>query len=87
MTATVTLSNAIGAAAKLPLSAVLNRGSGPTVYVVDGTGALTLRNVTVASFTEDAALVTEGLRDGEKVVTLGVQKLEAGRKVRTVEVR
>jgi RND family efflux transporter MFP subunit len=87
MTATVTLSNASEAAAKLPLSAVLNRGSGPTVYVVDGTGALTLRNVTVASFTEDTALVTEGLRDGEKVVTLGVQKLEAGRKVRTVEVR
>jgi RND family efflux transporter MFP subunit len=88
MTATVTLSNASDVpAAKLPLSAILNRGGGPTVYVVDETGALTLRPVAIASFTEDVALVTGGIREGEKVVTLGVQKLHAGGKVRTVEVR
>ena len=39
--------------------------------------------MTVASFTEDAALVTSGVSDGDKIVTLGVQKLEAGLKVRT----
>jgi hypothetical protein len=33
------------------------------------------------------ALVTSGVDDGDKVVTLGVQKLEAGLKVRTVEIR
>ena len=49
-----------------------------SVYVVDDTGALVLRPVTVASFTEDAALVTSGISDGDQVVTLGVQKLEAG---------
>ena len=43
--------------------------------------------MTVASFTENAALVTAGLRDGEQVVTLGVQKLEAGLKVRAIEAR
>ena len=46
-----------------------------------------MRPVTVASFSEDAALITSGVNDGDKVVTLGVQKLEAGLKVRTVEIR
>ena len=88
MTATVTLTRAGEMrAAKLPLSAVLNRGTGPSVYVVDESGALELRPVMVASFNEDTALVTSGIADGDKVVTLGVQKLEAGLKVRTVEIR
>jgi len=87
MTATVMLTTAAQTqAARLPLSAVLNRGSGPFVYVVDDTGALVRRPVTVASFTENAALVTAGLEAGEKVVTLGVQKLVAGLKVRAVEI-
>src|SRR5438105_1842099 len=39
MTATVTLSHAADApVAKLPLSAILNRGTGPSVYVVDRSG-------------------------------------------------
>jgi hypothetical protein len=46
-----------------------------------------LRPVAVASFTEQEALVTAGLKDGEQVVTLGVQKLEAGLKVRAVDTR
>ena len=84
MTATVTLSQR-GRRARsrgCRSSAVLNRGSGPSVYVVDEAGALVLRPVTVASFTENAALVTSGVSDGDQVVTLGVQKLEAGLKVR-----
>jgi RND family efflux transporter MFP subunit len=88
MTATVTLSpGAKSKVARLPLSAVVNRGSGPLVYVVDPSGALVQRNVTVASFNEQTALVTAGIADGDRVVTLGVQKLEAGLKVRTVDVR
>ncbi len=88
MTATVTLTQAADAkVARVPLSAILNRGTGPSVYVVDASGALVLRPVTVASFTEDAALVTSGIDDGDKIVTLGAQKLEAGLKVRTVEIR
>jgi RND family efflux transporter MFP subunit len=88
MTATVTLTQGGDAkVARVPLSAVLNRGNGSSVYVVDGSGALVLRPVTVASFTEDVALVTSGIADGDRVVTLGVQKLEAGLKVRTIEIR
>lgn len=88
MTATVTLTRAADAkGAKVPLSAILNRGTGPSVYVVDPTGALAVRPVTVASFGEDAAIITSGVDEGDKVVTLGVHKLEAGLKVRTVEIR
>ena len=88
MTATVTLKPAGEAmVAKLPLSAVLSRGSGASVYVVSQAGELTLRPVTVVSFNEDDALITGGVSAGEKVVTLGVQKLEPGLKVRSIEVK
>jgi RND family efflux transporter MFP subunit len=86
MTATVKLTHpSTVQVARLPLSAILNRGTGPAVYLVDGAGALALRPVTVAAFTETVALVTAGVADGDQVVTLGVQKLVAGTPVRTVE--
>jgi RND family efflux transporter MFP subunit len=86
MTATVTLSRpGEETVAKLPLSAVLNRGKGAAVFVVDDGGALVLRNVTVSSFNGDVAYVTEGISNGDRIVTLGVQKLEAGLRVRAVE--
>ncbi len=88
MTATVTLSlPAEAVEAKLPLSAIINRGSGPSVYVVDHSGTLVMQPVKVASFNEHAAFVSSGVRPGDKVVTLGVHQLEAGLKVRTVEIR
>jgi len=88
MTATVTLTPAAAArVTRLPLSAVVNRGGGPFVYALDASGALVQRPVTVMAFTEDAALVTAGVEEGEQIVTLGVQKLQAGLKVRAVEIR
>jgi hypothetical protein len=71
--------------AKLPLSSVLNRGNGPAVYVVDKAGTLDLRPVTVTAFTGDAILVSSGVSDGDRIVTLGVQKLQDGLTVRTIE--
>ena len=88
MTATVTLARASDApVARLPLAAILNRGSGPLVYVVDA-----VRRAGAAA--GDGRVVHRGharwsppaSSDGDKVVTLGVQKLEAGLKVRTIEV-
>jgi RND family efflux transporter MFP subunit len=85
MTATVVLSHAADArVAKVPLAAILNRGAGPTVFRVDDGGVLERRPVTVSSFNEAAALVTSGLDDGDQIVTLGVQMLEAGQKVRAI---
>jgi RND family efflux transporter MFP subunit len=88
MTAIVTLSNTSDIlAAKLPLAAVINRGTGASVYVVDEVDELELRPVSVASFTEDSALITSGVRNGDRVVTLGVQKLNAGQKVHAIDQR
>jgi RND family efflux transporter MFP subunit len=88
MTATVTLSHSADVqVAKLPLAAILNRGTGPSVYVVDTSGALQLRPVKVASFTEEEALVTSGVSDGDRIVKLGVQKLDAGERVRAIDER
>src|SRR5712691_2404858 len=88
MTATVTLSHAADArVAKLPLAAIVNRGTGPLVYLVDESGTLVRRPVTVSSFTEQAVSVTSGLSEGDRFVVLGAQKLDPGVKVRTVEIR
>ncbi|MCB1489928.1 MAG: efflux RND transporter periplasmic adaptor subunit [Bauldia sp.] len=88
MTATVTLAHGGGApVAHLPLAAVLNKGGGPSVYVVDSGDKLALKPVVVAAFTEDSALVTAGVEEGDRVVTLGVQKLEPGEVVRTTALR
>lgn len=88
MTATVILSHAADiSVAKLPLAAILNLGTGPSVYVVDQSGALELRPVKVASFTEDSALVTSGVSNGDRIVKLGVQKLAVGERVRTMDQR
>jgi len=85
MTATVVLSRpAENMVAKVPLAAILNRGTGPTVYLVDDSGVLERRPVTVSSFNEVVALITSGLQDGDEIVTLGVQMLEAGQKVRAI---
>jgi RND family efflux transporter MFP subunit len=85
MTATVVLSHPTDTmVAKVPLTAILNRGTGPTVYRVDDTGVLERRPVTMSSFNEVAALITSGLEDGDQIVTLGVQMLQAGQKVRAV---
>jgi RND family efflux transporter MFP subunit len=86
MTATVRLALASDAqVAKLPLAAILNRGTGASVYLVDASSALVLRPVTVSSFRENAALVSSGISEGDRVVTLGVQKLAAGTRVRPIE--
>jgi RND family efflux transporter MFP subunit len=88
MTATVTLSDrSDSSVAKLPLAAILNRGAGPSVFVVDESNELELRPVKVASFTGDSALVTSGVSDGDRVVTLGVQKLDVGQKIRAIDQR
>jgi RND family efflux transporter MFP subunit len=85
MTATVVLSHpAETMVARVPLAAILNRGTGPTVYRVDDTGVLERRPVTMSSFNEVVALITSGLEDGDEIVTLGVQMLQAGQKVRAV---
>ena len=86
MTATVSLRPAgSDRIARLPLSALYNQGQGPAVWVVGEGGALTLKPVTVAALETREVLISGGVEEGDEVVALGVQKLDAGQKVRVVE--
>ena len=86
MTATVTLtSGSTARVARIPLSALFNQGAGPDVWVVDDQGDLSLRPITVASYQAQDVMVSGGVRDGDRVVKLGAQKLDRTQRVRVVE--
>ncbi len=86
MTATVTLTGGSTArVARLPLSALFNQGAGPDVWVVDDKGDLSLRPITVASYQAQDVLVSDGVRDGDRVVKLGAQKLDQTQRVHVVD--
>jgi RND family efflux transporter MFP subunit len=85
MTATLTLADpATTRVARLPLSALFSEGSGPSLYVVNDRGDVALKPVTVKSYESDDVVISGGVDEGEKVVVLGVQKLDPAEKVRVV---
>lgn len=89
MTATVTAGEPASArVARLPISALYSEGRGPSVFVVDvATGQLSLKPVTVAGYDGRDVLIAEGIAEGDKVVTLGVHKLDIAQRVRIVAAR
>jgi RND family efflux transporter MFP subunit len=88
MSATVRLTTGPAqAAAGLPASALADRGNGPMVWVVDPeAGTIAARPVVVHSLQQDRVWV-EGVRTGELVVSLGVQKLDPAARVRVADIR
>jgi RND family efflux transporter MFP subunit len=68
----------------VPLSALYNQGAGPAVWKVDADDRLQLAPVKLVRFDSDTALVSGGLSAGDRIVMLGVHKLEAGHKVRVM---
>ena len=64
----------------VPLSAVVNQGNGPLVWVISA-GKANPRPVKVAQFGETGVTITEGLQAGELVVIAGASKLEPGQAV------
>ena len=86
LTATVTLADPDSErVVRLPLSALFNQGTGPSVFTVDSkTGVLTLKPVDVVAYEASEVLLRKGVEAGDMVVTLGVQKLDASQRVRTV---
>lgn len=86
MTATVTIAATDAArVARLPLSALFNQGSGPAVWTVGSDGRPTLKPVDVTAYEALEVLVARGLQEGDRVVTLGVSKLDPGQILRVVE--
>jgi HlyD family secretion protein len=65
------------AALSVPGSALVGRGSGQAVYVIED-GRVRLRNVRVAADGEDRVAIAAGLREGERVVSRGAERLRDG---------
>jgi multidrug efflux system membrane fusion protein len=88
MTANVVVAGA-GApgSALLPLTSVYHTPEGkPAVWIYDpGAQQVDLRPVALGAYREDGVLVTAGVREGEWVVAAGVNKLQAGQRVRPYE--
>lgn len=70
----------------IPRSALMDDESGLTfVYVVDNTKKkVTKRLVTIGVLNDEGVCITSGLRDGEKVVVAGTQKLSDGASVTVI---
>jgi RND family efflux transporter MFP subunit len=85
MTATLTLSDrTTSRVARLPLSALFSEGRQPSLYVVNAQGEISLKPVAVKSYDSKDVVITGGVDEGDKVIALGVQKLDPAQKVRVV---
>jgi len=64
---------------EIPLGSLIDRGDGAAVWVVDPkTSALQKRAVSIAKLGAETASINRGLQQGELVVALGAQLLNAG---------
>ncbi len=70
--------------ARVPSAALFDQGRGPSLWIVGADGVTALKPVVVLRYEGAEALVLSGVSDGERVVTLGVQKLSPGEKVRPI---
>src|SRR6202043_301875 len=85
MTATLTLADPLTErVARLPLSALYSQGGDPSRNIVDDRGEGALKPVAVKSYESNCVVISGGVDEGAKVVTLGVQKLDPAQKVRGV---
>jgi hypothetical protein len=65
---------------------LFDQGAGPGVWIVDNSsGAVKFQPVQVAAYGERDVLLKSGVAEGDQVVVLGVQKLDAGQRVRVVD--
>lgn len=68
------------AGAVIPLSAVYQTGDTPSVWVVNG-DTVKLKKVKIESYQDDQVRVSEGLSEGDLIVTAGVHKLHEGQRI------
>lgn len=85
MSATLTLSETRSEQlVRLPLSSLRDVGQGPTVWVVEGE-RVAARPVKVARIDGASVFLSAGLQQGERVVRMGVHKLDPALAVRVVD--
>jgi membrane fusion protein, multidrug efflux system len=70
----------------VPATAIFHHGKDPAVWVIrPADSTLELRPVAVARYTEGAAVVIGGLKDGDSIVLAGVHTVYAGQHVKAVK--
>ena len=83
MTVGVTLSGGGGPPlVPIPAVAIYQKDAKPAVWIVKEDLTVELRPVSIARYDTDVALVADGLRRGDRVVTAGVHRLAPGEKVK-----
>lgn len=86
MTARVRLSDAAEQGGYLiPLTALFQQGDQAAVWIVAEDHTVSLHQVTVSAYRDEGALISGGLRAGERIVSAGVHKLSEGEKVRPID--
>lgn len=68
---------------EIPVGALYDGGAGTSVWVLDpGTSTLSGRPVAVAKLGSETALVSKGLRPGERILALGAHLVKEGERVK-----
>ncbi|WP_049781783.1 efflux RND transporter periplasmic adaptor subunit [Asticcacaulis excentricus] len=75
---------AVTAAMDVPLSALVDKGQGTRVWIIDAQGKVRARPVTVARLNEETASIASGLTQGDVVVAAGAQLLSEGQAVQVI---
>ncbi len=65
----------------IPIAAVYQQTTAPAVWVVNE-NKVSLKNITLGDSSSDQIIVSDGLSEGDEVVTAGVTKLREGQEVR-----
>jgi len=73
--------SASSALARVPLGALYDAGAGTGVWVIDEASSVRFTPVKVASLGQEYALVSDGLREGQRIVALGAHLLHEGDQV------
>jgi len=91
MTAQVRLAAAARVSANgellVPLSALFQQGEQAALWIVAADHSVSLRSVQVAAYRDDGAVLRSGVVAGERIVSAGVHKLNAGEKIKPIEAR
>jgi len=68
---------------EIPVGALYDGGAGPSVWVLDpDTSTLSSRPVAVAKLGSETALVSKGLKPGERILALGAHLVKEGERVK-----
>lgn len=68
----------------IPLSALIDKGEGTRIWVIDASGKVRSKPVTVLRLNEETATIGDGLSQGDVIVAAGAQLLHEGEVVSTV---